>query len=92
MKKVNLVLVGSGYLGNAILINMNKIRHNYSIIEIAKAFGLSRDIQQALSAQVWGTKSTSPDSELLHAAGLDSEDTKLQLILKLVLLVNTMIY
>ena len=37
MKKVNLVLVGSGYLGNAILINMNKIRHNYSIIEIARS-------------------------------------------------------
>jgi len=37
MNKVNLVLVGSGYLGNAILINMNKIKHNYSIIEIARS-------------------------------------------------------
>ena len=59
-------------------------RKRSALIEIAKAFGLSRDIQQALSAQVWGIKSTSPDSELLHAAGLDPEDTKLQLILKLV--------
>ncbi len=59
-------------------------RKRSALIEIAKAFGLSRDIQQALSAQVWGIKSTSPDSELLHAASLDPEDTKLQLILKLV--------
>ena len=45
---------------------------------------MSRDIQQALSAQVWGIKSTFLNSELLLAAGLDPEDAKLRLILKLV--------
>ena len=37
-----------------------------------------------MSAQVWDGKSTSLSLELLCAAGLDPEDTKLQLILKLV--------
>ena len=59
-------------------------RKRSALIEVAKVFGLSRDIQQALSAQVWDGKSTSLSSELLCAAGLDPEDTKLQLILKLV--------
>ena len=59
-------------------------RRRSALIEVAKVFGLSRDIQQALSAQVWDGKSTSLSLELLCAAGLDPEDTKLQLILKLV--------
>ena len=59
-------------------------RKRSALIEVAKVFGLSRDIQQALSAQVWDGKSTSLGLELLCAAGLDPEDTKLQLILKLV--------
>ena len=59
-------------------------RKRSALIEVAKVFGLSRDIQQALSAQVWDGKSTSLSLELLRAAGLDPEDTKLQLILKLV--------
>ena len=59
-------------------------RKRSALIEVAKVFGLSRDIQQALSAQVWDGKSTSLSLELLCAAGLDPEDTKLQLILKLV--------
>ncbi len=59
-------------------------RKRSALIEVAKVFGLSRDIQQALSAQVWGGKSTSLSLELLRAAGLNPEDTKLQLILKLV--------
>ena len=59
-------------------------RKRSALIEVAKVFGLSRDIQQALSAQVWDGKSTSLSLELLRAAGLNPEDTKLQLILKLV--------
>ena len=59
-------------------------RKRSAVIEVAKVFGLSRDIQQALSAQVWDGKSTSLSLELLCAAGLNPEDTKLQLILKLV--------
>ena len=59
-------------------------RKRSALIEVAKVFGLSRDIQQALSAQVWDGKSTSLSLELLCAAGLNPEDTKLQLILKLV--------
>ena len=59
-------------------------RKRSALIEVAKVFGLSRDIQQALSAQLWDGKSTSLSLELLCAAGLDPEDTKLQLILKLV--------
>ena len=59
-------------------------RKRSALIEVAKVFGLSRDIQQALSAQVWDGKSTSLSLEVLCAAGLDPEDTKLQLILKLV--------
>ena len=59
-------------------------RKRSALIEVAKVFGLSRDIQQALSAQVWDGKSTSLSLESLCAAGLDPEDTKLQLILKLV--------
>ena len=59
-------------------------RKRSALIEVAKVFGLSRDIQKALSAQVWDGKSTSLSLELLCAAGLDPEDTKLQLILKLV--------
>ena len=59
-------------------------RKRSALIEIAKAFGLSRDIQQALSAQIWGVKSNTLDSDLLIAAGLDPKDANLQLILKLV--------
>ena len=59
-------------------------RSRSALVEIAKAFGLSRDVQQALSGQVWGREKQAFDAEMLVAAGLDPADPKLRLILKLV--------
>ena len=36
MSKTNLILAGSGYLGDTIIEMMNSEKHNYSIIEIAR--------------------------------------------------------
>ena len=45
---------------------------------------MSRDIQQALSGQVWGREKGNFDAEMLVAAGLEPDDATLQLVLKLV--------
>ena len=37
MSKTNLILAGSGYLGNAIIDNMKQSNHDYSITEIARS-------------------------------------------------------
>ena len=59
-------------------------RSRSALVELAKAFGLSRDVQQALSAQVWGREKGESDNLILAAAGLDSSDPALQNLLKLV--------
>ena len=59
-------------------------RSRSALVEIAKVFGLSRDVQQALSGQVWGREKGKFDAEMLVAAGLEPGDPTLQLILKLV--------
>ena len=45
-----------------------------AFVEVAKAFGLSRDVQRALSGQVWGRKNSGLNSESLRAVGLDVQD------------------
>ncbi len=56
-------------------------RGRSALVEIAKAFGLSRDIQRALSGQVWGREKTGIDREALMQAGLDPEDKVLHQVL-----------
>ena len=58
-------------------------RGKSALVEIAKAFGLSRDIQRALSAQVWGRSSGQFDSQMLSEAGLDPHDRALHQVLSL---------
>lgn len=58
-------------------------RGRSALVEIAKAFGLSRDVQKALSAQVWGREKGTFDTEAIIAAGLDPEDRALRHITSL---------
>ena len=54
-----------------------------AFVEVAKAFGLSRDVQRALSGQVWGRKNSGLNSESLRAVGLDVQDPTLQMVVRL---------
>ena len=54
-----------------------------AFVEVAKAFGLSRDVQKALSGQVWGRRNNGLNSESLRAVGLDVQDPTLQMVVRL---------
>ena len=58
-------------------------RGRSALVEIAKAFGLSRDVQKALSAQVWGREKGQFDRQAITAAGLDPDDRSLRQITSL---------
>ena len=51
---------------------------------MAKVFGLSRDVQAALSGEVWGREKQALDGAALQAAGLDPADRRLVLVMRLV--------
>ena len=59
-------------------------RHKSALREVAKVFGLSRDVQSALAGEVWGREKTGFDKQALVAAGLDATDRRLRLVIRLV--------
>jgi error-prone DNA polymerase len=59
-------------------------RRRSAFREVAKVFGLSRDVQAALAGEVWGREKTGLDDNALVAAGLDAQDRRLRLVLQLV--------
>ena len=59
-------------------------RRRSALREVAKVFGLSRDVQAALSGEVWGREKNALDASALRAAGLDPKDRRLRLVLRLV--------
>ena len=58
-------------------------RGRSALREVAKVFGLSRDVQKALSGEVWGRERTGIDDVILRNAGLSPDDPNLQLVLKI---------
>ncbi|MBL6604588.1 MAG: error-prone DNA polymerase [Alphaproteobacteria bacterium] len=58
-------------------------RWRSALVETAKAFGLSRDVQRALSAQVWRGNENGIDYKSLQAAGVDRQDPSLKQVLLL---------
>ena len=59
-------------------------RRRSALREVAKVFGLSRDVQAALSGEVWGREKQVLDGAALQAAGLDPADRRLALVMRLV--------
>ena len=59
-------------------------RRKSALREVAKVFGLSRDVQSALAGEVWGREKTGFDTQALVAAGLDATDRRLRLVVRLV--------
>ena len=59
-------------------------RRKSALREVAKVFGLSRDVQAALAGEVWGREKTGFDHQALQAAGLDANDRRLRLVLHIV--------
>ena len=59
-------------------------RRRGALREVAKVFGLSRDVQAALSGEVWGREKQVLDGAALQAAGLDPADRRLALVMRLV--------
>ena len=59
-------------------------RTRSALREVAKVFGLSSDVQAALSGQAWGREATGPDDEVLRAAGIDPGDRRIALVRRLV--------
>jgi len=59
-------------------------RRRSALREVAKVFGLSRDVQAVLSGQVWGREKAGLDGDALRAAGLDPNDRRLALVMRLV--------
>ncbi|NCF48162.1 MAG: DNA polymerase III subunit alpha [Bacteroidetes bacterium] len=59
-------------------------RRRSALREVAKVFGLSRDVQAALSGEVWGREKEQLDGSALRAAGLDPADRRLALVMRLV--------
>ena len=58
-------------------------RWRSALVETARAFGLSRDVQRALSAQVWRGSEKGIDYKSLQAAGVDRQDPNLKQVLAL---------
>ncbi len=59
-------------------------RRRSAFREVAKVFGLSRDVQAALSSEVWGREKAGLARDSLVATGLNVNDRRLQLVLRLV--------
>ena len=59
-------------------------RTRSALREVTKVFGLSSDVQAALSGQTWGREATGPDDEVLRAAGIDPGDRRIALVRRLV--------
>ena len=59
-------------------------RTRSALREVAKVFGLSSDVQAALSGQAWGREAPGPDDEALRAVGIDPGDRRIALVRRLV--------
>ena len=59
-------------------------RTRSALREVAKVFGLSSDVQAALSGQAWGREANGPDDEALRAVGIDPGDRRIALVRRLV--------
>ncbi|MCH2555305.1 MAG: PHP domain-containing protein, partial [SAR116 cluster bacterium] len=59
-------------------------RTRSALREVAKVFGLSSDVQAALSGQAWGREATGPDDEALRAVGIAPGDRRIALVRRLV--------
>ena len=59
-------------------------RTRSALREVAKVFGLSSDVQAALSGQAWGREATGPDDKALRAVGIDPGDRRIALVRRLV--------
>ncbi len=59
-------------------------RRRSALREVAKVFGLSRDVQAALAGEVWGGEKPCLVKDELAAVGLDTNDRRLRLVLRLV--------
>ena len=59
-------------------------RTRSALREVTKVFGLSSDVQAALSGQAWGREATGPDDEALRAVGIDPGDRRIALVRRLV--------
>jgi error-prone DNA polymerase len=59
-------------------------RTRSALREVAKVFGLSSDVQAALSGQAWGREAGGPDDEALRAVGIDPADRRIALVRRLV--------
>ena len=59
-------------------------RTRSALREVTKVFGLSSDVQAALSGQAWGREATGPDDRALRAVGIDPGDRRIALVRRLV--------
>ena len=59
-------------------------RSRSALREVAKVFGLSSDVQAALSGQTWGREGGGPDDAALRAVGIDPVDRRIALVRRLV--------
>jgi error-prone DNA polymerase len=59
-------------------------RSRAAIREVGKVMGLSQDVIERLSGQIWGWSSSAPGEDRLSDTGLAPEDTRVQLATKLI--------
>ena len=59
-------------------------RSRSALREVAKVFGLSSDVQAALSGQSWAREAGGPDDAALRAVGIDPADRRIALVRRLV--------
>ena len=59
-------------------------RARAAIREVGKVMGLSQDVVARLSGQIWGWSSSAPGEDRLRDAGLNPDDTRVQLAVKLI--------
>ncbi len=59
-------------------------RSRAAIREVGKVMGLSQDVLALIAGQSWGWHGKPPDPQSVAAAGLDAQDTRLALTLRLI--------
>ena len=82
-KLSNISISNMGVIGQVSAAAVITYRGRSALREVAKVFGLSRDVQNALSGEVWGRERTGIDDVVLRNAGLSPDDHNLQLVLKI---------
>ena len=59
-------------------------RSRAAIREVGKVMGLSQDVIAGITGQSWGSSSSAPTAERLRAAGLNPDDRRVQLTIRLI--------